>query len=43
MEQIARNWHPYCSFAAWYLWRSLELPKEKPAKVVRKRILKSQP
>jgi DNA-3-methyladenine glycosylase II len=28
MEQIAKSWHPYCSYAAWYLWRSLELPKE---------------
>jgi DNA-3-methyladenine glycosylase II len=28
VEQIAGNWHPYCSFAAWYLWRSLEGPKE---------------
>jgi DNA-3-methyladenine glycosylase II len=28
MEQIAKGWHPYCSYAAWYLWRSLELPKE---------------
>src|SRR5690349_12677307 len=27
IEQIARGWHPYCSYAAWYLWRSLELPK----------------
>jgi DNA-3-methyladenine glycosylase II len=27
VEQIAKAWHPYCSFAAWYLWRSLELPK----------------
>jgi DNA-3-methyladenine glycosylase II len=24
MESIARNWHPYCSVASWYLWRSLE-------------------
>jgi DNA-3-methyladenine glycosylase II len=31
VEQIAKGWHPYCSFAAWYLWRSLELPKDKPA------------
>jgi DNA-3-methyladenine glycosylase II len=31
VEQIARGWHPYCSFAAWYLWRSLELPKDEPA------------
>ena len=28
VEQIAKGWHPYCSYAAWYLWRSLELPKE---------------
>jgi DNA-3-methyladenine glycosylase II len=24
MEQIAARWHPYCSVASWYLWRSLE-------------------
>lgn len=24
IEKIARNWHPYCSYACWYLWRSLE-------------------
>lgn len=27
VEQIAKGWHPYCSYAAWYLWRSLEFPK----------------
>ncbi len=26
MERIAARWHPYCSVAAWYLWRSLEGP-----------------
>jgi DNA-3-methyladenine glycosylase II len=26
VEQIAKGWHPYCSYAAWYLWRSLEFP-----------------
>ena len=31
VEQIAKGWRPYCSYAAWYLWRSLELPKEKTA------------
>lgn len=24
MQQIAQAWHPYCSVASWYLWRSLE-------------------
>ncbi len=24
IEKIAKTWHPYCSVAAWYLWRSLE-------------------
>lgn len=24
MERIAAAWHPYCSVASWYLWRSLE-------------------
>ena len=26
MERIAAAWHPYCSIASWYLWRSLENP-----------------
>ncbi len=26
MERIAEAWHPYCSVASWYLWRSLENP-----------------
>jgi DNA-3-methyladenine glycosylase II len=25
IERRARRWHPYCSIACWYLWRSLEL------------------
>lgn len=24
VETIAARWHPYCSVASWYLWRSLE-------------------
>ena len=24
MERIASAWHPYCSIASWYLWRSLD-------------------
>jgi DNA-3-methyladenine glycosylase II len=24
IEELARAWRPYCSIAAWYLWRSLE-------------------
>jgi DNA-3-methyladenine glycosylase II len=24
IEEIARSWRPYCSVAAWYLWRSLD-------------------
>ncbi|PYP83385.1 MAG: DNA-3-methyladenine glycosylase 2 family protein [Candidatus Angelobacter sp. Gp1-AA117] len=28
IEKIAKNWHPYCSMASWYLWRSLEFPKQ---------------
>jgi 3-methyladenine DNA glycosylase/8-oxoguanine DNA glycosylase len=24
IEKLAKNWHPYCSVAAWYLWRSLD-------------------
>src|ERR1051326_1660561 len=37
VEQIAKGWHPYCSYAAWYLWRSLELPKDKPTTEARRR------
>jgi DNA-3-methyladenine glycosylase II len=24
IETMARKWHPYCTVASWYLWRSLE-------------------
>jgi DNA-3-methyladenine glycosylase II len=24
LAKIAQRWHPYCSIASWYLWRSLE-------------------
>ena len=24
IEELARDWHPYCTTAAWYLWRSLD-------------------
>lgn len=24
VEELAKCWHPYCSVAAWYLWRSLD-------------------
>jgi DNA-3-methyladenine glycosylase II len=33
IEKLAESWHPYCSFAAWYLWRSLELTNGSNAKV----------
>ena len=26
MEKLGKAWHPYCSVACWYLWRSLDLP-----------------
>lgn len=26
LAKIAEKWHPYCSVASWYLWRSLEGP-----------------
>jgi DNA-3-methyladenine glycosylase II len=32
IEKLAENWRPYCSYAAWYLWRSLEFPKAAKAK-----------
>ncbi len=31
MHKIAKTWHPYCSIACWYLWRSLDQPAEKQA------------
>ena len=24
VEKLGRPWHPYCSAACWYLWRSLD-------------------
>jgi len=24
IEEMGQRWHPYCTVAAWYLWRSLE-------------------
>jgi DNA-3-methyladenine glycosylase II len=35
IQKIARSWHPYCSIAAWYLWRSLEF---KPAVAAKKAV-----
>jgi DNA-3-methyladenine glycosylase II len=32
MQKIAKAWHPYCSVACWYLWRSLDAPTEEKAK-----------
>jgi DNA-3-methyladenine glycosylase II len=26
LSELARKWHPYCSVASWYLWRSLDGP-----------------
>lgn len=26
LTALAEKWHPYCSIASWYLWRSLEGP-----------------
>jgi DNA-3-methyladenine glycosylase II len=28
VEKIGKVWHPYCSVASWYLWRSLDGPAE---------------
>jgi DNA-3-methyladenine glycosylase II len=28
--QFSEKWHPYCSVASWYLWRSLDGPAELP-------------
>ena len=27
-EQLSKNWHPYCSIATLYLWRSQEKPRD---------------
>jgi 3-methyladenine DNA glycosylase/8-oxoguanine DNA glycosylase len=24
LAKIAEKWHPHCSIASWYLWRSLD-------------------
>jgi DNA-3-methyladenine glycosylase II len=26
IAKLAEKWHPYCTFACWYLWRSLDGP-----------------
>ena len=26
MQRLAKRWHPYCSIASWYMWRSLDAP-----------------
>jgi DNA-3-methyladenine glycosylase II len=43
IEQIAKGWHPYCSYAAWYLWRSLESPKDKSTTEARRHAGKQKP
>jgi DNA-3-methyladenine glycosylase II len=30
IEKIAEAWHPYCSAACWYLWKSLDGPAGAP-------------
>ena len=25
MTRMAKSWHPYCSIASWYMWRSLDV------------------
>jgi DNA-3-methyladenine glycosylase II len=32
IEKLALAWHPYCSVACWYLWRSLEFKEPAPEK-----------
>ncbi len=27
IEALSKHWHPYCSVASWYLWRSLDFAK----------------
>ncbi len=40
IERLAKSWHPYCSFASWYLWRSLEL---KDVVAAKKAVKKKRP
>jgi DNA-3-methyladenine glycosylase II len=37
VEKLAVSWHPYCSIACWYLWRSLELPRAELTAETRRR------
>jgi DNA-3-methyladenine glycosylase II len=32
MHKIAKAWHPYCSIACWYLWRSMDVAAAEKAK-----------
>jgi DNA-3-methyladenine glycosylase II len=40
IERLAKSWHPYCSIASWYLWRSLEFKDVVAAKT---RVKKKRP
>jgi DNA-3-methyladenine glycosylase II len=43
IQKIAKGWHPYCSYAAWYLWRSLELKDLAPKKKAKRKAAKKKP
>jgi len=36
IEKLAKAWHPYCTVACWYLWRSLDEPRERAAAAANK-------
>ena len=36
IEKLAKPWHPHCTVACWYLWRSLDEPRERAAAAANK-------
>ena len=38
ITKLARKWHPYCTVACWYLWRSLDEPGVTPRTIAVKKM-----
>jgi DNA-3-methyladenine glycosylase II len=41
IEKLAKAWHPHCTVACWYLWRSLDEPRERAASAAKKSRVKT--
>ena len=38
ITKLAKKWHPYCTVACWYLWRSLDAPGVAPRTIAVKKL-----